>query len=170
GGAVRFTREEILGDAAAKPMGSIVIASVIASVVERWILGEHALFSVPAYRLNGIRELPFYLLLGIAAGGAAVAFNVGLLPRRAWVLRHARTPAWATPPGSGLVLGVLGAVALLLTGSPSVFGVGYEQLAVGLQGSMPLKLLLLLGFFKLAATVVSYSSGSSGGIFGPSLF
>jgi CIC family chloride channel protein len=35
---------------------------------------------------------------------------------------------------------------------------------------MPLKLLLILGVFKLAATVVSYSSGSSGGIFGPSLY
>jgi CIC family chloride channel protein len=35
---------------------------------------------------------------------------------------------------------------------------------------MPLKLMLILGAFKLAATVVSYSSGSSGGIFGPSLY
>jgi CIC family chloride channel protein len=35
---------------------------------------------------------------------------------------------------------------------------------------MPLKLMLILGVFKLAATVVSYSSGSSGGIFGPSLY
>jgi chloride channel protein, CIC family len=45
--AVTFTLEEILGDTAAKPLGSIVIASVIASVVERSLLGEHALFSVP---------------------------------------------------------------------------------------------------------------------------
>ncbi len=30
--------------------------------------------------------------------------------------------------------------------------------------------MLILGVFKLAATVVSYSSGSSGGIFGPSLY
>ena len=66
--AVTFTLEEILGDTAAKPLGSIVIASVIASVVERSLLGEHALFSVPPYRLNSVSELPFYVLLGVVAG------------------------------------------------------------------------------------------------------
>ncbi len=168
--AVTFTLEEILGDTAAKPLGSIVIASVIASVVERWLLGEHALFSVPPYRLNGVSELPFYLLLGLVAGLAAVAFNVSLLRLRAWFRDQRHVPAWATPGAGGLVLGLLGLSALLLTGSSSIFGVGYAQLATGLQGGMPLKLMLILGVFKLAATVVSYSSGSSGGIFGPSLY
>lgn len=168
--AVTFTLEEILGDTAAKPLGSIVIASVIASVVERSLLGEHALFSVPPYRLNGVRELPFYLLLGLLAGVAAVAFNVSLLKLREWSRVQRHVPAWATPGAGGLVLGLLGLSALLLTGSPSIFGVGYQQLAVGLQGGMPLRLLLVLGVLKLAATVVSYSSGSSGGIFGPSLY
>lgn len=168
--AVTFTLEEILGDTAAKPLGSIVIASVIASVVERWLLGEHALFSVPPYRLNSVSELPFYLLLGLVAGLAAVTFNVSLLRLRAWFRDQRHVPAWATPGAGGLVLGLLGLSALLLTGSPSIFGVGYQQLATGLQGGMPLKLMLILGVFKLAATVVSYSSGSSGGIFGPSLY
>ncbi len=168
--AVTFTLEEILGDTAAKPLGSIVIASVIASVVERWLLGEHALFSVPAYRLNSIRELPFYVVLGLAAGVAAVAFNVSLLRLRAWFREQRHVPAWATPAAGGFALGLLGLGALLLTGSASIFGVGYQQLAIGLQGAMPLKLLLILGAVKLAATVVSYSSGSSGGIFGPSLY
>jgi len=168
--AVTFTLEEILGDTAAKPLGSIVVASVIASVVERSILGEHPLFSVPAYRLNGVGELPFYVLLGIVSGLAAVAFNVSLLRLRAWFSTQRRVPVWATPAAGGLVLGALGMSALLLTGSPSIFGVGYQQLAIGLQGGMALKLLLILGVFKLAATVVSYASGSSGGIFGPALY
>ena len=79
-------------------------------------------------------------------------------------------PAWAAPGAGGLGVGLLGLSALWLTGSSSVFGVGYAQLATGLQGGMPLKLMLILGLFKLAATVVSYSSGSSGGIFGPALY
>lgn len=168
--AVTFTLEEILGDTAAKPLGSIVIASVIASVVERWLLGEHALFSVPPYKLNGVGELPFYIVLGLVSGLAAVAFNVSLLRLRAWFAAQRRIPAWASPGAGGFVLGLLGLSALLLTGSSSVFGVGYQQLAVGLQGGMPLKVMLILGVFKLAATVMSYSSGSSGGIFGPSLY
>jgi CIC family chloride channel protein len=79
-------------------------------------------------------------------------------------------PQWMTPGLGGVVLGGIGLLALLWTGSASVFGVGYEQLAVELQGSLPLKMLLILGVCNLAATVVSYGSGSSGGIFGPSLY
>jgi CIC family chloride channel protein len=39
-----------------------------------------------------------------------------------------------------------------------------------LNGELLLKTLLLLCFLKLAATVVSYSSGNAGGIFAPSLY
>jgi CIC family chloride channel protein len=70
----------------------------------------------------------------------------------------------------GLLLGCVGLAALYLTGSASTFGVGYAQLSVELQTSLPLQMVLVLGCAKLIATVVSYSSGSSGGIFGPSLY
>lgn len=168
--AVTFTLEEILGNTASKPLGSIVIAAVIAAVIERSILGDKAIFNVPAYTLNSAVELLFYGLLGLLAGLAAVAFNVGLLRLRAFFRKQRKVPQWATPGVGGLILGAIGLTALLLTGSASVFGVGYELLSVELQGGLPLKLLLMLAVFKLAATVVSYSSGSSGGIFGPSLY
>ena len=95
--AVTFTLEEILGDTAGKPMGAIVIAAVIASVIERAILGEQAIFSVPAYRLNNALELVSYAILGIIAGLAAVVFNGGLLRLRAFFTRQRVVPQWATP-------------------------------------------------------------------------
>lgn len=168
--AVTFTLEEILGDTAGKPLGSIVIAAVIAAVIERAILGEHPLFSLPPYKLNSALELIFYALLGGLAGLAAVTFNEGLLRLRKFFRQQQTVPQWATPGLGGLILGVLGLAALSLTGSSSIFGVGYGQLSAELQVGLPLKVLLILGAFKLAATVISYSSGSSGGIFGPSLY
>lgn len=168
--AVTFTLEEILGDTAGKPLGSIVIAAVIASVIERAILGEHALFSVPAYRLNNAIELIFYSLLGVVAGLAAAAFNESLLRLRLLFRRQKRVPQWSTPAVGGFILGILGIIALYVTDSASIFGVGYSQLSVELQGSLPLRILIVLGIFKLASTVISYSSGSSGGIFGPALY
>jgi len=168
--AVTFTLEEILGDTAGKPLGSIVIAAVIASVIERAILGEHTLFIVPAYKLNSAIELIFYSLLGVIAAFVAVAFNESLLRLRARFHKQNRFPQWATPAVGGLILGILGIIALYLTDSSSIFGVGYSQLSVELQGTLPLRILLVLGFLKLAATVISYSSGSSGGIFGPALY
>jgi len=168
--AVTFTLEEILGDTAGKPLGAIVIASVIAAVIERAILGEHSLFHVPHYTLNQPRELIFYALLGVVAALAAVAFNQGLLRIRAYFRKQNTIPRWATPGVGGAILGVIGLSALLLTGSSSIFGVGYGQLSLELQGSLPLKMLLILGVCKLAGTVMSYGSGFSGGIFGPSLY
>lgn len=168
--AVTFTLEEILGDSAGKPLGSIVIAAVIAAVIERSVLGENPIFSVPAYKLNAAVELVSYASLGLLAGFAATAFNVSLLKLRAFFRGQKMIPQWATPGVGGLVLGGIGMAALLTTGSSSIFGVGYGQLAVELQGGLPLKILLVLCVLKLAATVTSYGSGSSGGIFGPSLY
>ncbi len=168
--SVTFTIEEILGDNSSKPLGSIVIAAVIASVIERAILGEHALFTVPSYRLNSAIELVFYGALGVVAGFAAVAFNEGLLRLRLYFRTQKTIPQWATPGVGGFILGIIGLIALWLTGSASIFGVGYSQLSVELQTNLPMKILLILGIFKLGATVISYSSGSSGGIFGPSLY
>jgi CIC family chloride channel protein len=168
--SVTFTLEEILGDSAGKPLGSIVIAAVIAAVIERSILGEHALFNVPAYKLNNALELIFYALLGLLAGLAAVVFNEGLLRLRARFRNQRLIPQWATPGVGGLLLGIIGLLALASTGSSSIFGVGYGQLGIELQNNLPLKVLMILGACKLVGTVVSYSSGSSGGIFGPSLY
>ncbi|HKF58479.1 MAG TPA: chloride channel protein [Blastocatellia bacterium] len=168
--AVTFTLEEILGDSAARPMGSIVIAAVIAAVVEHSILGEHPLFQVPPYRLNNALELVFYALLGVLAGFAGVTFNQSLLRLRKFFLTQRLIPQWAAPGAGGLLLGGIGLIALLTTGSPSIFGVGYGQLSVVLQSTLPLKVLMILGVCKLAGTVMSYSSGSSGGIFGPALY
>lgn len=168
--AVTFTLEEILGDSAGKPLGSIVVAAVIAAVIERSLLGEHPLFVVPAYKLNNALELIFYVLLGCASGLAAVVFNKGLLRLRSFFKEQQRVPQWATPAVGGLIVGGLGLLALQLTGSASIFGVGYGQLSAQLQSTLPLKILIVLGMMKLAATVFSYSSGSSGGIFGPSLY
>jgi len=168
--AVTFVLEEVLGDTSIRPLGSIVIASVIASVIERSILGPQPLFNVPAYQLNRPLELVYYSMLGVAAGLVATAFNEGLLRLRAKFSGQNRVPQWATPAVGGLFVGVTGLAGLLLTGSSSIFGIGYHQLGEELRGGLALKVLIVLGVGKLIASVISYSSGSTGGIFGPSLY
>ena len=53
---------------------------------------------------------------------------------------------------------------------PQVLGVGYTYVGSALNGTMALKLMLLLVVLKLFGVTVSYASGNAGGIFGPSLF
>lgn len=168
--AITFTLEEILGNVAGQQLGSIVIAAVIAAVIERSILGEHPIFDVPHYMLHQASELIFYALLGVIAGFLSVALTRSLLWLRKSARSQTRLPQWATPGAGGLIVGLTGALALWLTDSASVFGVGYNQLAVHLKSSLPLQVMLVLGTGKLIATVFSYGSGSSGGVFGPSLY
>jgi CIC family chloride channel protein len=162
--AVLFALEEIIGDMNAAPIGSTVVASVTAVIVERSILGNEPLFRVPAYHLVHPAELAGYAVLGIVGGIVSVLFCKLLLRARG---SFRRMPAWTKtfqPAMGGLAIGVI------LVFVPQVMGVGYEHVDQALQGSLALKTLVLLCGMKLIATIVSYASGNAGGIFAPSLF
>jgi CIC family chloride channel protein len=162
--AVTFTLEELVGDLNARVLGSIVLASVSAAVVERAILGDESVFNVPAYSLQHPVEFVFYALLGILAGLVAIGFVRGLLWLRARCLRQTGIkPIWITGLG-GLAIG---AIAVF---RPEIMGVGYTTVNQALNQSLPLQLLLMLAVLKIAGTIISYATGTAGGIFAPSLF
>ncbi len=162
--AVLFALEEIVGDMNAPLLGSAVIASVASVVVERSILGNDPLFRVPTYHLLHPAELVAYAALGVAGGAISLVFCKALLALRAGFRRlPASTLAWQ-PAIGGLAIGVL------IVFVPQVMGVGYEYVDEALNGGLVLKTMVALCFFKLLATVVSYSSGNAGGIFGPTLY
>ncbi len=162
--AVIFSLEEIVGDMNARVLGSTVVASVAAVVLERSILGNEPFFRVPAYELRHPLELLAYAGLGIVGGVVSIVFCRGLLRARAW---FRRLPVWSVPwqPAMGGL-----AVGALLVFVPQVMGVGYESVDQALHGRLLLSGLLILGTAKLAATIVSYASGNAGGIFAPTLF
>jgi CIC family chloride channel protein len=162
--AVLFALEEIIGDLNATLLGSAVVASVASVVVERAILGNEPLFHVPTYRLVHPAELVAYAALGIFGGLVSLAFTKGLLGLRALFRRLPKRTLMFQPALGGLVIGII----LIFT--PAVMGVGYEYVDQALNGGLVLKTMALLCFVKLAATIVSYSSGNAGGIFAPSLY
>lgn len=162
--AVLFALEEIIGDMNAALLGSTVVASVSAVIVERSILGDAPLFRVPAYHLVHPAELVAYALLGVAGGVVSVVFTRSLLK-----LRHAvaALPAWTRPlqPAMGGL-----AIGLLLLVVPEIMGVGYEYVDQALNGGLAVRTMLVLCTFKLIGTVISYAAGNAGGIFAPSLY
>lgn len=162
--AVLFALEEIIGDLNATLLGSTVLASVASVVVARSILGNEPLFHVPAYHLVHPAELVGYAALGVVGGIVSLIFCKGLLGVRSAFLRLPRSTLVFQPAMGGVVIGA----TLLLV--PQVRGVGYEYVDQALNGGLVLRAMLVLCFVKLAATVVSYSSGNAGGIFAPSLF
>jgi CIC family chloride channel protein len=162
--AVLFALEEIIGDLNAALLGSTVVASVAAVIVERSILGNEPLFHVPTYRLVHPAELLAYAVLGVLGGAVSLAFCRGLLALRALFRRLPPQTQIIQPAIGGLIIGGI------LVYSPAIMGVGYEYVDQALNGGLLLRTMAILCFLKLAATIVSYASGNAGGIFAPSLY
>jgi CIC family chloride channel protein len=162
--AVLFALEEIIGNMNAPLLGSAVVASVSAVIVERSILGNEPLFRVPTYHLAHPAELGAYAVLGIVGGVVSLAFCKGLLAARRLFSR--------LPPATRLFHPALGGalIGVLLIFAPQVMGVGYEYVDQALNGGLVFQTLAVLCLLKMVATIISYASGNAGGIFAPSLY
>jgi CIC family chloride channel protein len=162
--AVLFALEEVVGDLHAPVLGSVVLASATSWAVLRLLLGNNPLFHVPQYELVHPMEFGIYAVLGIAGGFLSVAFTKLLLGMRKRFLLLPRSTRWWHPVVGGVMVGLMGWFV------PQVLGVGYSYVGSSLNGTMALKLMVLLIVLKLFAITTSYASGNAGGIFGPALF
>jgi len=160
---VIFSLEIILGDFAIKTFSPVILSSVVASVITRTFLGNHPAFAVPDYSLVSAWEIPMYAVMGIALGAVAVMFTRGL-DQMETVFDNWKIPTWSKPAIGGLLMGCL---AIFY---PQVLADGYQTIRLTLYGNMEVWLLVILIFGKTLATCLTLGSGSSGGIFAPSLF
>ena len=169
--AVTFTIEELIGKLDQTLLSGVIVAAALAAVVERSVLGESPVFSIPqGYGLDHASSLVIYAALGVAAALVSVTFTESLLTLRKRFNASTRLPGWMRPAIGGAVTGVLGVGAMLFVHAGGITGGGYDVLAQALSGKLVVEVLLVLGACKLVATVLSYSSGGAGGIFAPSLF
>lgn len=158
-----FASEVILGDFSVVAIGPIIISSVFATITSRHFYGDHPAFTPPAYALNSPIEIVFYILLGVAAGLVGWLFVKSLYYSED-IFDKSKLPIGIQALIGGSILGIF---AILM---PEVLGVGYESMDRALAGSIPFYLVILILFGKIFATSISLGSGSSGGIFAPSLF
>jgi CIC family chloride channel protein len=138
----------------------LVIASTLATSVRSVLLGQKSMFTMEGTNFDVLRGLPFYVLLGIISGIAAIGFTKLLY----WVEdQFDRLPIndlWHPAIGA-LGLGIIGFFV------PRVLGVGYDTISDILNNSLALKMLLLVAIFKALALVISLGSGTSGGLLAP---
>ncbi len=163
--AILFVIEEVIGQWSAAVLGSIVLAAISSVVVARRFWGAEPMFRIPTVAWRDNRELFAYAVLGVVGGLFAVAFAraLGYLWPRLRAL-----PRWTQyyqPAVAGLLVGLIGFI-----GFPQVMGPGYEVMDQAMHGQFAWKFLLALAVFKLIATTLSFSSGTPGGMFAPTLF
>ena len=173
-GGVMFAIELMMPEVSVDTFLPVAIATGAATFVGRWFLGQQPAFLVPQMEpltanAGAVALLVLYAALGALTGVAAAGFIRGLhlaedlfdrIP-----LRYARHMLGM------LLVGVLMYALFRTLGQYYVDGVGYATIESILVGhTSGVGLLALLFVCKALATSTSLGSGSSGGIFSPSLF
>lgn len=163
--AVLFVIEEVIGRWTAGILGSVVLSAVSSVVVMRWFLGSESMFRIPPVELKRPSELIAYSILGIVGGFASVLFSSGIATLRPRLRAMSRWTHYFQPAVAGLLIGI---IAVL--GAPQVMGAGYVYIDEAMHGQFTWQFLAILALLKIVATLVSFVSGTPGGMFAPTLF
>lgn len=176
-----FTLEVLMIDLTMASLIPLLISASTAAVMAFLFMGHSAaLFSYELKEHFVLGNLPWYIVLGVAAGMLSLYFTRVSM----WIesLFHKLTTHWKRILFGGLLLGVL--IFLF----PPLFGEGYLSLHSILSGHGDNLLshsliydfkdnywvftifLFLLLVFKVFATSITTGAGGVGGVFAPSLF
>ncbi len=152
--------ELLLFEFKARSFIPLVIASVLATAVHMQLLGAGPMFKVTPMDFGVPHALPFYLVLGLVCGIAAVGFSKLLYWTEDQFEKLPIDELW-WPAIGALGLGIIGYFV------PRVLGVGYDTIGDILNANLALKLLIVVMIAKAVALVVSLGSGTSGGLLAP---
>jgi len=157
--------ELLLFEFRARSFIPVAISSVVATAVAVHFRGWVPLFPTPAFALTSMQELWLFALMGvvmgiIGIGMIRVLFFLEDLFDNHFPLKPAAI--WA-PTFGALLLGIIGYFY------PQVFGTGYDTIREMLNDRLMVGQLLGVSIAKFWALVISLGSGTTGGVFAPSL-
>lgn len=163
--AVLFVIEEVIGHWSAGILATVVLSAVSSVVTMRLFLGSEPFFRIPAVGVIRWEELLAYSVLGVLGGIASVVFAAAI----GWLRPKIKaTPSYVQflcPAIAGLLLGL---IAFL--GFPQVMGAGYDFMDQAMHNQYTWQVLGILAGLKIVATTLSFTSGTPGGMFAPTLF
>lgn len=165
---VMFVVEELMKDVSSLTLETAIVASFTGSVVSR-LIGSADL-NIPSNIITDSSpqssfttpEIPFYLLLGLLAGILGGLFNRSLM----FGLKLNRRVNWPLP----LRIGIAGFISGTIVGFlPAFFynNAGLRQLLISGELNWQITGLAFIAYFIL--TILTYSSGATGGLFAPTL-
>jgi len=152
--------ELLLFEFKARSFIPLVVASTLATAVHMQVLGAGPMFTVTAMDFGVPSALPFYLLLGVICGLAAVGFSKLLYWTEDLFEKLPIDQLW-WPAIGALGLGIIGYFV------PRVLGVGYDTISDILNANLALQVLIVVMLAKAVALVISLGSGTSGGLLAP---
>lgn len=178
--AIIFAVEVIMIDLTIASIIPLLIASVCGALTSYLLLGEGYLYSFQITEIFLMKDLPYYILLGIAAGLLSTYFTRAYISTET-LFQRVKSP-WVRLFTGGALLG--GLIFLI----PAFYGEGYEVVNSCLRGdytyifdspvftkyhhnvTITLILLAAIVLLKVFATAITFGSGGVGGVFAPALF
>ncbi len=161
--AVLLAVELLLFEWKPRSLIPVALASAVAAVVRRYILGFGPLFPVPVHPLFiGPKGLLGCALVGLLAGVLSALLTVSVYAAEDTFQKLAIHWMW-WPAIGGLAIGLGGLIF------PQALGVGYDTIGALLQGSVTTKVILGVLLVKWFIWAVSLGSGTSGGVLAPLL-
>ncbi len=161
--AVLLAVELLLFEWKPRSLIPVALASAVAAVARRYILGFGPLFPVPEHPLFiGPKALLGCALVGLLAGVLSALLTVSVYAAED-AFQHLKIHWMWWPAIGGLAIGVGGLIF------PEALGVGYDTIGALLQGSVTTKVILGVLLVKWFIWAVSLGSGTSGGVLAPLL-
>src|SRR5213083_2703827 len=161
--AVLLAVELLLFEWKPRSLIPVALASAVAAVVRRYLLGFGPLFPVPAHPLFiGPKGLLGCALVGLLAGVLSALLTLSVYAAEDTFQKLPIHWMW-WPAIGGLAIGLGGLIF------PQALGVGYDTIGALLQGSVTTKVILGVLLVKWFIWAVSLGSGTSGGVLAPLL-
>lgn len=159
-----FVLEELVNKFSSSLLFPVLVATVTASSVARYFLGNNPSFSIPfiTHTLS-IEGILVCIVLGVVAGFLGVAFAKVIYKNNEIFEKMNKIPNWAKPAIAGFVIGIVGIFI------PYVLGSGNLSVDLLLQHKLTLSLVVLVFVAKFFVTPFCFGSGAVGGIFLPML-
>jgi CIC family chloride channel protein len=156
--------ELLLFEFRARSFIPVAISSCMATTVAVHFRGWAPLFPTPAFSMSSMQELWLFALMGVLMGVIGIVM-IRVLFRLEDLFDHLplKPVAIWSPVIGALCLGIIGYFY------PQVFGTGYDTIRDMLNDRLGVGKLLGVSIAKFLALVLSLGSGTTGGVFAPSL-
>lgn len=178
--AIVFAIEVIMLDLTMASIIPLLIASTVAALTSYFFLGQNVLYPFDVSKAFQLKDILFYLILGVLSGIFSVYFirTIDFSGKL-----FGKIKSWVTR----LIIGG-SALGILVFLFPALYGEGYasinsslhgnfssifeRSIFYGLKDNMSVTFMLLFAMiaFKVIATSATFGSGGIGGIFAPTLF
>ncbi|MFO8047749.1 MAG: chloride channel protein [Desulfosudaceae bacterium] len=154
----------LLNDLRNESLSFLIIASVVADILSRAVLGNETIFSIPDYPLVPLADYPWFLIFAVCCGLLSLAYSQlskSLHYLFDKVLRL-DNPFWRLLPVS-LLFG------LVLLKFDQLFGIGYHTMNLVLNHEFALGTVACLLLLRILFLALFLTAGAYGGTFAPSL-